>query len=275
MRHPSLLQMRICMHADQEGCAMRTLSAFCIAATLTAQAHAACSVASPAHTLALTELYTSDGCDSCPPANRWLSALAARGFGSDKVVPLGLHVDYWDYIGWKDIYAQPQFTERQRMLSRLSGSTFVYTPQVVVQGRDFRGWGSAAFDAHVKAVNARPARADLRLGLEAAPGKVLITASALVKAPGAKAQLFVALTQSRISSDVKAGENRGVTLKHDHVVRDWIGPVALDAAGSAHLERTLVPPKGAPTNDLGAVAFVQDAVTGEVWQALKLDACGA
>ena len=102
-----------------------------------------------------------------------------------------------------------------------------------------------------------------------------IAASALATVPGAKAQLFVALTQSRISSEVKAGENRGVTLKHDYVVREWLGPVALDATGKARLERTVVPPKGALTNDLGVVALVQDAVTGEILQALKLDACGA
>ncbi len=74
---------------------MRSLIAFGVAATMTLQAHATCSATSPAHTLALTELYTSDGCDSCPPANQWLSALVARGFGADQVVPLSLHVDYW------------------------------------------------------------------------------------------------------------------------------------------------------------------------------------
>lgn len=244
-------------------------------ALMAANVHAACTASSPAYTVALAELYTSEGCDSCPPADKWMSGLASRGLGPDKVVPLGLHVDYWDYIGWKDAYAQPKFTERQRLLSRLSSATFVYTPQVVLSGRDFRGWSSTAFDAHVKAVNARPARADIRLGLEAAAGRLSIRASAISRAQGANVQLFVALTQSRISSQVKAGENRGATLKHDHVVRDWFGPVAFDAAGGARLERTVMPPRGAPTNDLDVVAFVQNAITGDILQALKLEACGA
>ena len=265
---------------------MRLLLAAAVAAIIMPlPGAAACSAASPAHTLALTELYTSEGCDSCPPADRWMSGLPARGLGAGKVVPLSLHVDYWDYIGWKDIFAQPQFTERQRQISRWSGSTFVYTPQVVVGGRDFRGWSSGAFESQVKAVNARPASVDIQLGLEVTEGRVSIAANAAVKAANnatnngansasdTKPQLFVALTQSRIASPVKAGENRGVTLKHDYVVREWLGPVALGADGKARLEKIIAPPKGAPTNDLGIVAFVQDAVSGEILQALKLDAC--
>ncbi len=274
---------------------MRLLLAAAIAAIIISPlpAAAACSAASPAHTLALTELYTSEGCDSCPPADRWMSGLSARGLGADKVVPLSLHVDYWDYIGWKDVFAQPQFTERQRQISRWSGSTFVYTPQVVLGGRDFRGWSSGAFETQVKAVNAQPARADIALRLEVTDGRVSVVANAAVKspdnatksvannatsnatsnAPGTKPQLFVALTQNRIANPVKAGENRGVTLKHDYVVREWLGPVALGADGKARLEKIVIPPKGAPTNDLGVVAFVQDAASGEVLQALKLEAC--
>ena len=73
-----------------------------------------CSAKSGAYTVALVELYTSEGCDSCPPADRWLRALPSTGITPDKAVALSLHVDYWDYIGWKDPYAKPQFTERQR-----------------------------------------------------------------------------------------------------------------------------------------------------------------
>ncbi|HTD03031.1 DUF1223 domain-containing protein, partial [Undibacterium sp.] len=76
-----------------------------------------CSKASPAHTVALLELYTSEGCDSCPPADRFVSALyKTSGLTMDQVVPISLHVDYWDYIGWKDVFAKPLFTQRQRWL---------------------------------------------------------------------------------------------------------------------------------------------------------------
>ena len=260
------------------------LAAAVITAIGSGPAAANCSAVSPAHTLALAELYTSEGCDSCPPAGKWMSGLAARGLGPAKVVPLALHVDYWDYIGWKDVYAQAQFTERQRQIARLAKRNLIYTPQVVLAGRDLRGWGSSAFDAQVKAINAQPARADIVLALDISASGAAISAHAALKAASfgagtalgtatARAQLFVALTQSRIVSAVKAGENRGATLKHDYVVREWFGPLPLGADGKARLEKIIVPPKGAPTNDLGVVAFVQDAGSGEVLQALSLEAC--
>ncbi|MGH8673906.1 MAG: DUF1223 domain-containing protein, partial [Burkholderiales bacterium] len=110
---------------------------------------AQCSAQSGARTTALVELYTSEGCDSCPPADRWLSSLGARGHTPDRVVPLALHVDYWDYIGWKDRFAKALFSARQRNLAQLMRAKVVYTPQVLLQGEDFRGWHSGAFDAAV------------------------------------------------------------------------------------------------------------------------------
>jgi hypothetical protein len=87
---------------------------------LAAPVHAGqCLARSAAHTVALVELYTSEGCSSCPPADRWLSGLAARGYTAERVVPLALHVDYWDYIGWKDPYAKRDFSLRQRKLTQL------------------------------------------------------------------------------------------------------------------------------------------------------------
>src|SRR4029079_9042142 len=93
-----------------------------------------CKARSGAHTTALVELYTSEGCDSCPPADRWLAALASRGHGPDRLVPIALHVDYWDYIGWKDPYAKALFSSRQRKLAQVMRAKIVYTPQVLLQG---------------------------------------------------------------------------------------------------------------------------------------------
>ena len=101
--------------------------------------HAAqCTAQSGPGTAALVELYTSEGCSSCPPADRWLSTLSSAP--SSSVVPLALHVDYWDYIGWKDPYAKREFSLRQRKLTLLQRLALVYTPQVMLQGQDFRGW---------------------------------------------------------------------------------------------------------------------------------------
>src|SRR5258705_10835174 len=88
----------------------------------------ACSAHSPAHTTALVELYTSEGCDSCPPADTWLASLFAQGLRPQQVVPLALHVDYWDYIGWKDPFARGEFSPRQRRLARLEAPRIVSTP---------------------------------------------------------------------------------------------------------------------------------------------------
>src|SRR5256886_6671722 len=120
-----------------------------------------CSALSGERTVALVELYTSQGCSSCPPADRWLSGLGARGYVPQRVVPLPLHVDYWDYIGWKDPFAKGEFSARQRKLTQLQRSALVYTPQVLLQGQDFRGWSGGEFAGQVMRVNSHPARAKI------------------------------------------------------------------------------------------------------------------
>lgn len=239
-------------------------------ATMPAAHAARCERVSPAHTVALVELYTSQGCNSCPPADRWLGTLAGSRLVDERVVPLGLHVSYWDYLGWKDPYAKAQFTERQRALSRASGVSHIYTPQVAVQGRDLRGWGGAAFVKRMKEVNRTSARADIRLSMEVAAAELKLAAQA--KAPSG-ALLFAALAQDRLVNRVSAGENRGETLRHSAVAREWFGPVAVDAQGMARWSATVAAPAGARVADLRLVAFVQDARSGEILQAIGLPAC--
>ena len=237
---------------------------------------AGCKAQSGEKTVALVELYTSQGCSSCPPADRWLSGLAGRGYGSDRVVPLSLHVDYWDYIGWKDPYAKREFSQRQRKLSQLQRMALVYTPQVMLQGRDFPRWGSAAFDATVTAINARPAKARIALEvLGGASGALDAQARAELADPAhaGDAALYLALYENRLSSRVTSGENSGRTLTHDHVVLEWQGPFAFGPNGRVSERRALLLlPKGAPEHS-GVVGFVQDRRTGEVLQALLLPSC--
>src|SRR6185295_16953491 len=120
---------------------------------------AQCTARSTGQTVALVELYTSEGCDSCPPADRWLSSLGTKGYAPDRVVPIALHVDYWDYIGWKDPYARQAFSARQRKMASLARAAAIYTPQVMLQGQDFRDWRSGSFEQAVAKINARPAKA--------------------------------------------------------------------------------------------------------------------
>ena len=175
---------------------------------------AQCKASSGPNTAALVELYTSEGCSSCPPADRWLSSLAAGGQVPGSVVPLALHVDYWDYIGWKDPYAKREFSLRQRKLSQLQRMALVYTPQVLLQGRDFRGWGTPAFDAAVAKITRQPAKAQISLAVRQGAGRMLqVEAGAALLDAGqqADAALYLAAYESRLASKVTAGENRGRT----------------------------------------------------------------
>jgi hypothetical protein len=230
----------------------------------------ACSATSGAGTVALIELYTSEGCSSCPPADRWLSTL--RASAPDRVVPLSLHVDYWDYIGWRDPFASPAYSARQRELAAVAGRRIVYTPQVMLGGKDYREWSSRRFAEDVAAVNAVPARARITLALEPAGSGKTLRANAAVPAPTHRdgAALYVAVYENGLSNRVDKGENRGTTLKHDFVTREWWGPIALNGAGEAMLERPL---DASLLARGGVAAFVQNRRTGEVLQALALAGC--
>jgi hypothetical protein len=237
---------------------------------------APCSAESGPGTAALVELYTSEGCDSCPPADRWLRTLGERGFAPQRVVPLALHVDYWDYIGWKDPYAQKRFSERQRRLAQVLRARVVYTPQVMLQGKDFRGWHAAgAFDEAVARINARPPAAHIALRLEGGRADALLTevrAEVLDAAQWGDAALYLASYENKLVSSVAAGENRGRTLSHDYVVFEWLGPIPF--AGGKVAERRALPlvPRAVPAHS-GVAAFVQNRRTAQVLQALMLPAC--
>ena len=235
-----------------------------------------CSARSGAGTTALVELYTSEGCDSCPPADRWLSSLGGRGHAPERVVPIALHVDYWDYIGWKDPYAKALFSSRQRKLSQVMRAKVVYTPQVLLQGQDFRHWDSGAFDDAVARINVRPARARIALALNVR-GKdafeVEARAELLDASQKADAALYLATYENKLVSRVAAGENRGKTLAHDFVVFEWVGPVEFAADGRLTERRTLPLLPKAVAKHSGVVGFVQNRSTAEVLQALMLPAC--
>ena len=245
--------------------------------SLIPQAHALqCSAESGPHTAALVELYTSEGCSSCPPADRWLRTLGARGYAPGRVVPLSLHVTYWDYIGWKDPFAQQRFTDRQRRLAQVMQARIIYTPQVLLQGRDFRRWHTGDFDAAVKSINARVPGASIELRLEgAAPGarSAQVRAELLDPAQAGQAALYLASFQNRLASRVQAGENRGRRLEHDYVVFEWLGPIPF-SEGRVRAEHVLPPVPGAASEHSGVVAFVQNRRNGRVLQALMLPACG-
>lgn len=240
-----------------------------------ADAGTACRARSAADLVPLVELYTSEGCDSCPPADRWLTARFPPVRGASGASVLAFHVDYWDRLGWKDRFASPSFTERQYATMRANAATFVYTPQVVVQGRDVAGWQRETVDGRLADARKRPARAAIAVDLEPGSGGALaIRAEASVTAspPPKNARLWLAYTESGLVSDVKAGENRGVRLAHDHVVRGLHGPFAFDESGHARavVAQQLPAERGTTA---AVVAFVQDGSNGEVLQTLSTAVC--
>jgi hypothetical protein len=221
--------------------------------------------------VALLELYTAEGCNSCPPADVLVSSLAAKGLTLERVVSLGLHVDYWDALGWPDRFAQAIFTQRQREIATRHRSRTVYTPQLVLHGRALSAWST--LDAEVQRINHTPARADLSLeATKQALNALEVVAQAVVPEAAARpyTQMYLALYENRLASAVTAGENAGHTLRHDYVVRQWFGPLAVDTQGTARLQQTLSLHGDWKTSDLGLVVFVQQHRTGEVLQALAL-----
>jgi len=233
-----------------------------------------CTAASGERRVALLELYTSEGCSSCPPADRWVSELPGRGLAAESVVVLGFHVDYWDYIGWPDPYAQHRFSERQRHANLRNGVRFVYTPQLMLDGKDYRrGFLRDDIVAAVAAINQR--RPGARLGLTLVPGSAEVEARAEVAMvdpdTSVAADIYLALVENRLGSAVTAGENRGRRLAHDYVVRELAGPFpAHQTPPPAH--RFKLAPNW-KIDDLSIAVFAQMRESGSVLQALALPYC--
>jgi len=141
-----------------------------VATLFAAPASAAeCTSASGPQRVAVLELYTSEGCDSCPPADQWVSALPAKKFGGDRVIPLAFHVDYWNQLGWNDPFSQAAFSARQHRHSNRRGVAFVVTPQLLLNGQDYRrGAGYDDFASRLKSINQLAPRADIRIKLSRA-----------------------------------------------------------------------------------------------------------
>ena len=252
------------------------LAVIFLASLISANTFAAgqCSAKSGNETAAVLELYTSEGCSSCPPADKWISSLAPGGFKANQIVPLAFHVDYWDYIGWADRFANKEFSGRHRGLARANGSGTVYTPQVFVNGKDIRlAFSNVKLNATLKDINTAKPRADIGLWLDASASSLGLSASASLANPSDDAQAYLAVYENKLFSNVKAGENRGVKLEHDYVVRELIGPLKFDRQGKLEIKQSVAVQSDWKVKDLGLAAFVQRRDTGETLQALQLPAC--
>lgn len=232
-------------------------------------------------TVPIIELYTSEGCDSCPPMDKWFSTLALKKQGA---VPLAFHVDYWDYIGWKDRFAKASFGERQRSEVARQGSRTVYTPQVLLNGNDARGETSdTRISARTREILAKKSGAKLKLRGQLANDQV----EAIVNIEFADAKLnkdaalYLAVSENNLVSQVTAGENRGVRLTHDHVVREFSGPFPITFRADAtatnnvvnEVKHVITLPKEWKRADLNLVAFIQNTRSGETIQTVTTPIC--
>ncbi len=166
----------------------------------------------------VVELYTSQGCNSCPPADRLLGRLAAR----DDVIALTFNVDYWDYLGWKDTLAQPAHTERQRHYASALRNRTVYTPQMVIGGRQHAvGSDTAAVSAAIEAEQRRSEGSPI-LHLKHRDGRILVSLDALEAAgrKGVNATVWLVRYDRRRDVPIERGENAGNKLSYHNVVRD-------------------------------------------------------
>ncbi len=173
----------------------------------------ALSAVSPVEAVPVLELYTSHGCSSCPPADRWLRGFADRDNLWAEVVPLAFHVDYWDWIGWKDRFADPGHTERQKTYRRFGALRSVYTPGFVLNGREWKGWFSG------QELPIEPGPPVGRLSIQGAPGKgVSVEFSPHRLASDSSLIPHLAVLGFGLASAIGAGENSGRTLEEDFVV---------------------------------------------------------
>ncbi|MEP6939500.1 MAG: DUF1223 domain-containing protein [Rudaea sp.] len=234
-----------------------TLSILFVA--IASASHAACTAVSTSTRPHLVELYSSEGCSSCPPAENWLRTLQT---GAD-VVPLEFHVDYWNDLGWPDRFSDARYTARQQQQSRHDGGTSVFTPQVVLDGRNWSGWYRVGHLAPPE-----PGALVLRIAagdIQSSGVRVNIDAGEPTPGEFGKYRTYVALVEDGLSTQVRAGENRGALLHHDHVVRAFAGPLPL-----ARAEAELKWPANVLRDHATIVAFAQEPDSGKVAQVVTL-----
>jgi len=210
----------------------------------------------------VVELFTSEGCSSCPPADALLGELAQR----PDIVPLAFHVDYWDYIGWKDPYASPANTQRQHDYAAALGLHMVYTPQMVVDGRT-DVVGSERGDVAV-AIGKAAAAPKLAISIEKDAGGYRVLIPAAAPPAGGPATVWLAFFDSEKETRVARGENGGRTLKEYNIVREW------RQIGSWNGQTLSLPlPMPAAPGQGGCAVIVQSGPVGPILGAalMKLD----
>lgn len=211
-----------------------------------------------AEPVVIVELYTSQGCSSCPPADEFIAMLAS----DPRILPLALHVDYWDYIGWADQFAQAKFTDRQRSYAKAIGSKMIYTPQLIIGGAD-----------RIEGFEPKETTAALRAHLEARPTVILTVTREgdmlVIRAeadPPLTEPVRVQLVRYKPEETVviERGENAGRTITYTNIVTSW--QRLENWSGTASLEM-----EAAFAGDLPGVVIIQNEGPAAILAAARID----
>ena len=215
----------------------------------------------PPQQTVVIELFTSEGCSSCPPADALLSALSRqRAFGDAELILLGEHVEYWNDLGWKDRFSSPESTQRQWSYVRQLRLATAYTPQIVIDGHLQGSGGNPSEVQRLIAESARtvkPATVSLRL---LSPEKLQVT---VTDASDARFQVLLAVTEDNLTTSVHGGENGGKVLKHSAVVRELH---SLGDTSNGKFDKTVNLPDKSDwkKGDLRAIVIVQNPNSGVI-----------
>ncbi len=206
----------------------------------------------------VVELFTSQGCSSCPPADRFLAELSK----TEDVIALAWHVDYWDYLGWVDKFADPSHTERQKHYARSMGEKMIYTPQVIVDGMSHTVGSDAA--RVLKLINfARDHEPQIELSAKRDDGMITIRAEAVSKLKG-RVDVNLVHYQPEAEVHIKRGENAGSTITYTNIVSDFMHVGTWGGQGVLDLE--------APdTSELPMVILLQEKGYGPILAAIELE----
>jgi hypothetical protein len=225
----------------------------------------------------LVELFTSEGCSSCPPADRVLRILENKRIAGAEVIVLSEHVDYWDSLGWKDPFSNVQFSIRQQDYARMFGSQGVYTPQMIVDGRaEFIGDNQGAATQEIRKAAARPG-ATVRIGVlhidTPDGGKSVATVQLAVgdlpqMSRKDDLEVMLAVTEAQIRTRPSRGENAGASLEHTGVVRTLVRAGRVEGPGFAAKARVTLDPSW-NRHALRVVAFAQERKSRIVWGAAQ------
>ena len=206
---------------------------------------------SPSTLVRRLELYTSEGCSSCPPADRWLSTLTVDERLWNELVPGAFHVNYWDYIGWRDEFELPSYGERQRRYARAGNLKMVYTPGFVLDGKAWRRW----FRDHEIPSDEPTEEGALKVDVNDGQGRVVFDAAAGVNLDTPELQLTV--LGFGLAIEVKAGENRGRVLHHDFTVLSYAS-TALSKQADGYAATVALPDVELPAERMALAVWVTD-----------------